>query len=94
MASTKPQLQLIRVWIKGPDEKYKQNFLNRDAGFIIVTSDSVKHVFSEPIPYDSYPSDISHLKNKWDDLRIKIEEQWKTVCEENNLWFSNFNTKS
>jgi len=58
-------------------EKYKKMFLNREAGFVIKMIGGKEHRFCQTIPYESYPSEISDIKDKWEKLRNKVVEQWE-----------------
>lgn len=58
-------------------ERDKKMFLNREAGFIIEMIGGSRYTFSENIPYESYPSEISSIKSKWKKLREEVEAQWK-----------------
>lgn len=58
-------------------EAHKKMFLNREAGFIIQRIDKDPLVFSERIPYDSYPSKISEVKSKWRKLQKQVYDKWQ-----------------
>ncbi len=57
-------------------EANKTMFMNREAGFIIKLLNKEDLVFSESIPYESYPSDIKEIKAKWSRLRKEIYDKW------------------
>jgi hypothetical protein len=58
-------------------ERDKKAFFNRDAGFIIRFMDGSSKTFSERIPYESYPSEIREIKDKWSKLMDKVIKQWE-----------------
>jgi hypothetical protein len=57
-------------------EANKKMFLNREAGFKIIFLDGSEMVFKENIPYESYPSQISEKKEKWERLMNKVKEEF------------------
>jgi len=60
-------------------EAHKIMFLNREAGFKITFLDeSAEMVFKQNIPYESYPSEISAIKNKWRLMMDKVIEKWQS----------------
>jgi len=61
-------------------EAGKTMFLNREAGFriIFLDPDTPDMVFKENIPYESYTSQISAIKEAWKQLMDRVVEQWKT----------------
>lgn len=52
-------------------------FLNRQAGFIIKLIGKPNVTVGERIPYESYPSEISDIKRKWDKLMKSVIEKWE-----------------
>ena len=58
-------------------EANKKMFLNREAGFIIQRIDKEDMIFGEKIPYESYPREISEVKDKWRRLRDQVYAQWQ-----------------
>ena len=58
-------------------ERDKKMFLNREAGFVIVFMDGSRKVFKENIFYESYPSQISGKKEKWERLQKEVEDKWQ-----------------
>ena len=52
-------------------------FLNRDAGFIIYLIDKEPLIFSERIPYESYPSEIAYTKAKWKGIQNEVYNEWQ-----------------
>jgi hypothetical protein len=60
-------------------EANKKMFLNREAGFRIIFLDgSPEIVFKQNIPYESYPSQISAIKSKWQQMMDKVIEKWQS----------------
>ena len=57
-------------------EANKKMFLNREAGFKIIFLNGSEMVFKENIPYESYPSQISQKKEKWEKLMNKVKEEF------------------
>lgn len=57
-------------------ERDKKMFFNREAGFIIKFLDGSKMTCKESIPYESYPSEISDIKNRWSKLQKEITDKW------------------
>lgn len=58
-------------------EKYKTRFLNREAGFVVKFMDGTQKTFKENIPYETYASQISQIKRKWNNTRLKVIEKWE-----------------
>jgi hypothetical protein len=58
-------------------EKYKETFLNREAGFIIKLKNGNATTFSEKIPYESYSSEIYEKKDKWKKKMEEAIKLWK-----------------
>ena len=58
-------------------EQGKSCFLNREAGFIIFLIDKSPLVFKQDIPYYSYASEISAIKQKWFELQTEVFEKWQ-----------------
>ena len=59
-------------------EAGKKMFLNREAGFkiILLHGDALAMEFKEDIPYESYPNEISAIKEKWKVLQENVMLQW------------------
>lgn len=58
-------------------EAHKEMFLNREAGFVVVMKDGSQFKFSQNIPYDSYPHEISEYKTKWKKLMDSVVREWR-----------------
>jgi len=58
-------------------EHDKKMFLNRHAGFVIYLIDKKPLSLYEHIPYESYPREISEIKEKWRKLQKQVEEKWQ-----------------
>jgi len=60
-------------------EADKKMFLNREAGFKIIMLDGITELtFSQNIPYESSPRQISEIKDKWGRLMDSVIEKWKS----------------
>lgn len=59
-------------------EHNKKMFLNRQAGFIIKFKNNTQKHFGESIPYDSYPSEIGRIKEKWYNLKKQVVKKWES----------------
>lgn len=59
-------------------EANKKMFLNTEAGFVILMMDGSNHKLSEIIPYESRPSEIYEIKNRWKKLQDDITEKWNS----------------
>lgn len=61
-------------------EADKKRFLNREAGFkiILIEGDVLAMDFKEDIPYESYPHEISRVKEKWKKLEEDVKAKWQS----------------
>lgn len=60
-------------------EADKKMFLNREAGFKIIFLDGISEiVFKQNIPYESYPREISAIKDKWKKLMNDVVKKWQS----------------
>lgn len=59
-------------------EANKRMFINREAGFIVKLKDNTEKIFKENIPYETYPSEIGRIKEKWRGLQKQVTEKWQS----------------
>lgn len=66
------------IWNVVDIEKGKKMFLNREAGFIIRLNNGSDIKVGQRIAYESYPSEIRAIKDKWSALEKQVREKWQS----------------